>query len=68
MPDIGEPVFPDGSNEDVGDEMTYLVNLMEAPAGSQEGLGGRRAPVAPAPEEAVGLARALFAAGATLGE
>eukprot|EP00969_Alexandrium_andersonii_P327364 14465173-Alexandrium_andersonii.AAC.1 len=46
----------------------YLVDLMEAPAGSQEGLGGQRLPAAPAPKEAVDLARAPFEAGATPGE
>eukprot|EP00969_Alexandrium_andersonii_P285156 12606171-Alexandrium_andersonii.AAC.1 len=48
--------------------MMYLMNLMELLAGSQEGLSGRRVPAAPAPEEAVDLAWALFAAGATPGE
>eukprot|EP00969_Alexandrium_andersonii_P254882 11267216-Alexandrium_andersonii.AAC.1 len=55
MSDIGEPVFSEGPNEDVGEKMTYLANPMEAPAGSQEGLSGRRAPAAPAPEEAARL-------------
>eukprot|EP00969_Alexandrium_andersonii_P169440 7490276-Alexandrium_andersonii.AAC.1 len=41
---------------------------MEAPAGPQDGQGGWRLSAAPAPEEAVDFAQALFAAGATPGE
>eukprot|EP00969_Alexandrium_andersonii_P157075 6943159-Alexandrium_andersonii.AAC.1 len=52
MSDIGKPVFPVNTNEDVDEDTTYLVNLMEEPADCQEGLSGRRAPAAPDPEEA----------------
>eukprot|EP00969_Alexandrium_andersonii_P143148 6328181-Alexandrium_andersonii.AAC.1 len=85
MSDIGEPAQPEESSEDVGEEMMYLMNLIEEPAAAQEGRGGRRVLAAPTPAskgelggrrvlavpalaEAVDLARALFAAGATPGE
>eukprot|EP00969_Alexandrium_andersonii_P286345 12658446-Alexandrium_andersonii.AAC.1 len=75
MSDIGEPVQPKESSEDVGEEMMYLMNLIKEQAAAQEGhrgrrvlaaptpasegeLGSRRAQAAPAPAEAVDLARA----------
>eukprot|EP00969_Alexandrium_andersonii_P223011 9849904-Alexandrium_andersonii.AAC.1 len=68
MSEVGEPVFAEDFDEDVDGDMMSLMDMMEAPAGSQEGLGGRRLPAAPAPKEAVDSARAPFAAGATPGE
>eukprot|EP00969_Alexandrium_andersonii_P080104 3530380-Alexandrium_andersonii.AAC.1 len=60
MSNIGEPVYPEDSNEGVGEDMMYLMSLIEAPAGSQEGPGGRRVPVAPAYASQEGLGLSLI--------
>eukprot|EP00969_Alexandrium_andersonii_P173751 7681480-Alexandrium_andersonii.AAC.1 len=54
---VGEPVRPEESTDDVDEEMHFL----HAPVAPEELEGERGA-------EAVDLARALFAAGATPGE
>eukprot|EP00969_Alexandrium_andersonii_P011703 510189-Alexandrium_andersonii.AAC.1 len=68
MPDVGEPMYPENTSEEVGEKMMHLMNMMEAPVGPQEGPGGRSLLAVPAPEEAADFVRALLAAGATPGE
>eukprot|EP00969_Alexandrium_andersonii_P152133 6727486-Alexandrium_andersonii.AAC.1 len=66
MSDIGDTVQLEDVWDDIDTEMSYLMNLLEAP--SQEGQADRRALADAASESAPDLIRALFAAGATPGE
>eukprot|EP00969_Alexandrium_andersonii_P240492 10617824-Alexandrium_andersonii.AAC.1 len=61
-----EPAELEPNAEDVDAEMFVLLNVMDSR--SEEGVRGPSVRAGKPPKEAVDLARALFAAGATPGE
>eukprot|EP00969_Alexandrium_andersonii_P258142 11413583-Alexandrium_andersonii.AAC.1 len=68
MLDVREPGLPEESTDGADQAMDFLVNLVEAGAGSQEGSESPRVRASPDPRGAPVFIPALFAAGATPGE
>eukprot|EP00969_Alexandrium_andersonii_P360824 15456234-Alexandrium_andersonii.AAC.1 len=65
MSDIGEPELPEESADDLDEQTSFLVYLVKAGAGSQEGPESPRVRASPGPRDAPDLIRALRAAGAS---